>query len=234
MSNAGRIIQRFCAIAIIFIMTMADLALIGADIVSYAVNIAETNNSNVEFKAYFIEDNEPLETTATIDKNDLKIAIELGVKNDGYLSNAKLELAENSNFKFKTDNNSDNINSIDERSITFKQINEGDSKKIEVGIEFTNLQEFDLDYLSKISTLNLTGTYVNSRNGNTQINGRAELKLNWTYPENINSVLRTEIITNSTINENETNKKIVQELITSKIENNSFPVKDTKIELSIL
>lgn len=233
MSNAGRIIQRFCAIAIIFIMTMADLALIGADIVSYAVNIAETNNSNVEFKAYFIEDNEPLETTATIDKNDLKIAIELGVKNDGYLSNARLELAENSNFKFKTDNNSDNINSIDERSITFKQINEGDSKKIEVGIEFTNLQEFDLDYLSKISTLNLTGTYVNSRNGNTQINGRAELKLNWTYPENINSVLRTEIITNSTINENETNKKIVQELITSKIENNSFPVKDTKIELSI-
>lgn len=233
MSNTGRIIQKFCAIAIIFIMTMADLVLIGAEFVSYAVNVAETNNSNVEFKAYFIEDNEPLETTATIDKNDLKIAIELGVKNDGYLSNAKLELAENSNFKFKTDTKSDFINSIDEQSITFKQINEGDSKKIEVGIEFTNLNEFDLDYLSKISTLNLTGTYVNSRNANTQINGSAELKLNWTYPENITSFLSSEIITNSTVKENESNKKIVQALITSKIENNSFPVKDTKIELTI-
>jgi len=222
-----------CAIAIIFVMTMADLGFVGFNLMSYAIDLAETNNNNIEFKAYFSDDNGALEKTAVIDKSDLKIAIEIGVKTDGYLSNARVELDQNSNFKFKTDTTSEYISSIDERAITFKQINEGDSKKVEVGIEFTNLQEFDIDYLSRTSNINLTGTYVNSRKNNTSITGRAQVKLNWTYPENIQALLSSEITTNYLVNEDGANKKIVQNLITSKIENNSFPVKDTKIELNI-
>ena len=233
MNHTGRIIQRACAIAIIFIMTMADLGFVGVSLISYAINTAQTNNQNIEFKAYFVDGNESLETVAPIDQNDLKVALEVGVKKDGYLSNAKVQLAENSNFKFKTGLKSDYISNIDERTITFKQINEGESKKVEVGIEFTGLQEFDLDYLSRISTINLTGTYVSSKNNNIQINGSAELKLNWTYPENIQASLTSDIITNSTIAEDEANKKIVQALITSKIENNSYPVRDTNISLNI-
>ena len=231
-TTGRRIIQKACAIAIIFIMSMADLSLVGSKLISLAINVAETNNQNIEFEAYFVNNNKSIETTATIDKQDLKVAFELGVKKDGYLSNAKLELEENANFKFKTDTKSDYISSIDDKSITFKQINEGDKKTIEVGIEFTNLQEFDLDYLSKISLINLTGTYVNSKNS-IQIKGKAELNLNWTYSENIKSALSTEVLTNSTYNEDEVNKKVVQLLVTSKIENNSYPVKDTNIEVSI-
>ena len=253
MNTTGRrIIQKTCAIATIFTMTMADIGLVGANLInstsigaylaksnvfgsssiSYAIDAAEVNNQNIEFKAYFANNNKTLDITAAIDKQDLKIAFELGVKKDGYLSNAKLQLADNSNFKFKTDTKSDYISSIDEKSITFKQINEGESKKIEVGIEFTGLQEFDLDYLSRISTISLTGTYVNSKNS-TQIKGKADLNLNWTYPENINSALTTEVLTNSVYSEDGANKKIVQALIISKIENNSYPVKDTNIEVNI-
>lgn len=231
-TTGRRIIQKACAIAIVFIMSMADLSLVGSNLISLAVNAAETNNQNIEFKAYFANNNKSLETTATTDKQDLKVVFELGVKKDGYLSNAKLELEENANFIFKTDIKSDYISSIDEKSITFKQINEDDKRTIEVGIEFKYLQEFDLDYLSRTSTINLTGTYVSSKNS-TQIKGKAELNLNWTYSENIKSTLSTEILTNSTFSENGVNKKVVQLLVTSKIEDNSYPIKDTNIEVSI-
>ena len=232
-STGKRIIQKTLAIAIILIMTMADLCFIGASLVSYAVNVAETSDKNVDFKAYFLNGSDTLETTATIDKKDLKVAIELGVKKDGYLSNAKIELDDNSNFKFKTDTKNDYINNIDEKSITFKQINEGESIKVEAGIEFANKQEFDLDYLNKTSTMNLSATYANSKNNNTQITGKAELKINWTSPENISSALSSEILTNSIYSEDGTNKRIVQLLISSKLENNSYPVKNTNIELNI-
>ena len=233
MNTTGkRIIQKTLAIAIILIMTMADLCFVGASLVSYAVDVAETSNKNVEFKAYFLNEGESLETTATTEKKDLKVAIELGVKKDGYLSNARIELDENSNFKFKTDAKNDYISNIDERSITFKQINESESIKVEAGIEFADKQEFDSDYLNKISTMNLSGTYVNSKN-NTQIEGKAELKINWISPENIKSALSSEVLTNSIYSEDGVNKKVVQLLVSSKVENNSYPVKNTNIELSI-
>ena len=232
-STGKRIIQKTLAIAIILIMTMADLCFVGASFVSYAIDVAETSNKNVEFKAYFLNGSESLETTATIDKNDLKVAIELGVKKDGYLSNAKVELGENSSFKFKLDTQSDYISNIDEKSITFKQINEGDNIKVEAGIEFAGSQEFDIDYLNKVSTMNLTSTYVNSKNSNTQITGKADLKINWISPENIKPVLSSSVLTNSVFSEDGINKKVVQLLISSKVENNSYPVKSTNIELNI-
>lgn len=232
-STGKRIIQKTLAIVIVFIMTMADLCFVGASFVSYAVDIAETSNSNVEFKTYFSNGGESLETTATTEKKDLKVVIELGVKKDGYLSNAKVELDENSSFKFKTDTKSDFISKVDEKSITFKQINEGDLIKLEAGIEFSNKQEFDADYLSKVNTMNLSGTYVNSKNSNTQITGKAELKINWISPEDIKSTLSSELLTNSVYSEEETNKRVVQVLISSKVENNSYPVKNTNIEVNI-
>lgn len=234
MNTTGkRIVQKVLAIFVILVMVMADLSFVGTSLISYAIDTAEVNNQNVEFKAHFLEGNQTLETTASIDKTDLKIAIEVGVKQDGYLSNAKIELGENSNFKFKTDLKNDYITSIDEKTINFKQINEGDSIKIEVGIEFNYIQEFDVGYLEQISQVNLSGVYVNSKNKDIDIKGKAELKVNWISQENLKSNLSSEIITNSICNINGVNKRIIQCLISSKIENNSYPVKNTNIDVSI-
>ena len=234
MNTTGkRIIQRLLAIVVILVMTMADLSIVGTALVSYAIDTATVNNQNVEFKAYFLDNNQTLEKSAAIDKNDLKIAIEVGVKKDGYLSKAKIELGENANFKFKTDTKNDYITSINEKALELKQVNDGETVKLEVGIEFAYIQEFGLDYLSKTSDIILSGTYVNSKNSNTSIEGKAELKVNWTSKEDIKSTLSSEILTNSIFNENGTNKRIVQLLVKSKIENNSYPVKNANIEVII-
>ena len=236
MNNTGkRIIQKTLAIVIVLIMTMADLCFVGSSIISYAEDIAEVNNQNVKFKAYFLDGNESTNITSTIDKNDLKIAIELGVIKDGYISpNAKVELSEDANFKFKTDvYDAEKISSIDERSITFKnQINDEQTIKVEIGIEFKYKEEFDLLYLNKESKLNLSGVYSNSKNSNLEIKGTTNLTINWVSSET-NAVLNAELINNSLHEEEGTNKRIVQLLIKSKIENNSYPVKSTNIELNI-
>ena len=238
MNTTGkRIIQKILAIILILTLTMADFLIVGENLVSYAANAIEVNNKNVTFNAYFNEEEKSLEVTKTTDTKDLKLAIELNVENDGYLIDGKLELEEGANFKFKTVNQNSHISKIEENAIYLNQVNESDNVKIEVGVEFANREEIDLDYLSKVSVLHLTGTYINSKNveknKSIAIEGKASLKINWKSPEELKSILEAKLLTNSQFSIDEENKHIVQILVTSNLENNSYPVKNTNIEVEL-
>ena len=52
--------------------------------------------------------------TQKIDKKDLKLAIELGVSDIGYLTDGKIQLDDNANFKFKTDLQDSHISKIED------------------------------------------------------------------------------------------------------------------------
>ena len=236
-STGKRIIQKTLAILVILVMTMADFSLVGANLVSYAIDQIEVNNSNVGFNVYFLDGNKSLETTATTDSNDLKLAIELSVKKDGYLSNGKIELEEGANFRFTKTTNNSYISKIEDRYIELNQINEGDSVKIEVGIKLAESAEFNSEYLSKASTINLSGKYINSKNveknESTDIAGKAQARVIWKSPANVKSELKAELLTNTTYKKDEEKKHIVQLLVKSKIANNSYPVKSTNIEVEL-
>ena len=238
MNTTGkRIIQRTLAILIIFIMTMADWSIIGMNLISFAVGEPETSNENITLNAYFNQETKSKEITKQIDANDLKLIIELGVKNDGYLKNAKLELGENANFKFKTNLADSHIKTITETEIQLNQINEGDEVKLQVGIEFANKEQMPIDYFSKESDINLTGSYINSQNVNNgqgvEITGTAKVQITWQSKQDTASALQTQILTNSIYKVEETNKRIIQILIKSNIVNNSYPVKNTNIKVNL-
>ena len=238
MNTTGkRIIQKTLAILVIFIMTMADWSIIGINLISYAVGDSEVNNENIAFSAYFDSESNTKEMTKTVDASDLKLIIELNVKNDGYLTGAKLELGENANFKFKTNLVDSHIKKIEENTIYLNQINEGDELKLQIGIEFANKEEMPIDYFTKESEINLTGSYINSKNvSNNQgqeITGKAKVKINWQSNQDTNSKLEAELLTNSIYKIEEANKKVVQVLIKSNIENNSYPVKNTNIKVNL-
>ena len=238
MNIAGkRIIQKVLAILVVLAMTMAQVTMVGVNLVSYAADLVKINNENVGFNVYFEDGNNSLETTSTTDNGDLKLAIDLNVKKDGYLSGGKIELDENSNFKFKLKNSNSYVSKVEDRAIYLNQINEGDTVKIEVGVEFINSDEFDVDYLNRASVISLSGTYVNSKNveraQRIQIDGSAELKVNWKSIDETKAALNAELLTNSTYKVDDVNKRIVQLLIVSGLENNSYPVKNTSVELNI-
>ena len=131
-----RIIQKILAILVILTMTMAQLTMVGVNLISYAVDQVKVNNANVGFNVYFLDENRSLETTATVDKEYLKLAIEVDVKKDGYLADGKIELDESANFKFKPGTSNNAVTKVEDKAIYLKQINEGESATIEVGVDF--------------------------------------------------------------------------------------------------
>ena len=64
---------------------------------------------------------------------DLKLYFQITVKQEG-LFNGNIVLSD-ANFKFKTDFSDNSINRIEENKIYLNQINAGETKEIEVGIQ---------------------------------------------------------------------------------------------------
>lgn len=232
-STIRRIVIKIVAMLVVLTLTLADFGWVGINLVSYAIDTIGTNNENVYYNVYFDTYNQSTEADAEVNKMDLNLIIEIGVKKDGYLSDGKIELDEQSNFLFQNDAKDSHINKVEDRVIELKQINEGDSIKIKVPVKFSYFAEFDSNYLNKESLIKLSGKYINSKKKDIEINGEANVKINWKSEKEIKSTLSTELLTNSTYEVEEQNKKIVQLIVSSKIDNNSYPVKDTKILMNI-
>ena len=108
-STKTNLINKICAILVIFALTVSDFLLIGKTAVSYALEVVKTNNANVEFFAYFQNENgEKVEQKENnIDKEEY-LYVEISVKNEGYLNNGEITL-ENNNFNIKADKLSEEV-----------------------------------------------------------------------------------------------------------------------------
>ena len=201
--------------------------------ISYAIDMKITNSNNVEFCAYFVDEDKQLTTIdKIINANDLKVYIEISVKNEGYL-NGKISL-EDSSFKFNKKYTDENncIKEIDENTISLNQINAGNTAKIEVGIEFRNEDSIELKALNKDNKINLTGTYKNSKK-DIEIEGTTTLKINWKSQEELDAKIGATVLTNKVYEVEGNSKRIVQILVDSKLENDLYPIKNTNIKLNV-
>ena len=231
-----KILKVTTAIALIITLTMANVLVLCDSIVSYAANaISETKSTshkNVEFMAYFKDSNGNKVSSLDEKTNseDMKMYLQVSVKQNGYF-NGQISL-KNSNFKFKTDIQNDIVNKIDENNIYLNQINAGDTKEIEVGIEFVKDSEFDLSLISIESKLGLSGIYRDETEKNISITATRTVRLHMvsSYQKGDN-ILSQEVITNKILNYNGVDKKVVQIKVTSGIKDNLFPIKATSLEI---
>ena len=233
MSFTGKkAIQKIIAIFVILILILADFAIIGANVVSYAIDMVVTNNENVEFSAYFVNSqNEQIkETDYDINGEDLKLYVEISVKNEGYF-NGEISL-EDSSFKFNQDSSNENIKSIEDNKVTLNQINAGKTATIELGISYNNSEKVSTRSLNMDNKINLTGIYKNSKK-DVEIKGETAVKINWKSADDTRANINATVLTNQNYKINDTNKKVMQVLVNSKLNNNIYPVKNTKIELNI-
>ena len=152
--------------------------------------------------------------------------VSVNVQNEGYLKNAVIELVD-ANIKFK--------NNPDETSIKLSDLKQTDKGlSVEIPVIAKDDETCNLALLNMQSQIKLTGEYIDEQGNVTEIDITKEVKMAWSANELAKEdiFLTQEVITNKIYNINGDNKRVVQLLVKSKIENNKAPVESSIIEIS--
>ena len=222
-----RMIKKLIAILIIITILSADFFILGSGLISYATEYAEDNYADIQFLAYFENGDTSIEQS--IRNQELKLYAEVTIDNEqAYLDDVKLSLQE-SNFNIKTlngnpyDGNEIKLNRIDSTS---------GKKKIELGIEPILSEKITSDMILT-AKVQLDAKYKNEDSiEGTNATKTVEIAVNYQPDENATPELETEIITNKIFTLNDgTDKRIVQLLIKSRLNDNHYPIKETKLNI---
>lgn len=233
-----KILKVITVLMLIATLTMANFMLLCADVVSYAVDTINadrsTNNKNVEFVAYLKnEKGEKVDSfDAKMNAEDLKLYFQISVKQEG-LFNGDIVLND-ANFKFKTDFTDNSISKIEENKVYLNQINAGETKEIEVGIQLITDSQFDLGLINKQSKIGIEGTYRDSKQKDIAISATRTIEINMVSPYDSAEEcikLSQEIITNKVLNYNGEDKRIIQVEVNSGINNNLVPIKSSLVKV---
>ena len=220
------------ALQIILSMTLYYFVLIGFTAVTYAIDLIETNNHNVDFSAYFIDENgekrDVIESEITTEQY---LYIDVSVKNEGFFKgNIKIN---NSNFNISNEILSSCVSNISNNEIYLNQINAGTIETIKVAIKPLEQNGISLSKFNSRTDIILNGEYYNSRNiennKGTDINGLTYVEIKWISSSDAIIESSVETITNTVFNLNGEDKRVVQLLVNSKLKNNEYPIQKTEI-----
>lgn len=187
-------INKVLAGILIFVMTFADMAFIGKSAFVYAADVvlekqnSKTTNSNVEFDAYFLTENNDKSYSTVKDVNDenVSINIALNVKNAGYLKDAQIEFKDTEekgllNYKVKDNlEANDIIQSFEDNKLKLKLINNMTKEQIiSIPIEYYQEEYTSLDKISKDTKLEFKAVYVDNKGKEININKEIVLNVGW-------------------------------------------------------
>lgn len=238
MNIKTNILNKICAVLVLTAILVSDFLFVGTKLISYALDNVKTNIYNVDFLAYFLDENgEKVEKIEKpIDDENSYLYVDIDVKNEGYF-NGVIDL-ENNNFELIEKIESLDIAKISKNQITLKQINAGQKITLKLPIKAKVENRIKFEYLSQKTKIVLNGKYANSKNSEkiyyTNVNGESEVEIDWKSSESTQAELNAKILTNYAYKIDDQEKQIVQILIGSKILNNNYPVKNTEINLNVL
>lgn len=236
MFTRRKILTTAIVIELIATILLSYCYLAGSEFISHATNWIKTNNNNVDYYAYFIDENEQKvgKKVKSIKENDI-LYIDIAVKNDGYF-NGKI-VVENANFKLKTDKLTSNIDYISGNEIYLKQINAGKTETVQVKIEPIVENVITSTMLNTVSTIKLDGNYTNSKNiennKSSKITGSENVEIQWKASNEIKIDLNSQIITNHIYKMKNEEKKIVQLQVNSGVTDNEYPIKNTNLKIQV-
>ena len=231
MENVKAIIKKTIAILTVFILILTQYVITGLIEATYAIDLLATQNANVQFGAYFKNgEEETTEIERSIDAKDIKLKIDVAVKEQGYF-NGNISL-ENAGFRIKGATENSYINKVENNVVYLNQINAEETASIELEIEYLEEERIQVATLNSPTTIKLKGTYTFS-GGTETIDSGSDVKVIWNVPEGTKAELASKILTNAIYKVGEENKKIVQFLISSQLTNNGYPIKATEITATI-
>ena len=175
MKNKGLKIS--VVILLIITLTMTNFIFLGSSLISYAVDDISTNHKNIEFSAYFKNDQGEKVTSLdrTASTQDISLYLSISVKKEGFF-NGQVELT-NSNFNIAS-SESEYVSKIEGNKVYLNQINAGTTAEIELKAKTIENESVDLNKLSAESEVTLTGIYRDSTEKDIEINAVKNVVLN--------------------------------------------------------
>lgn len=223
--------MKIIASMLILVLTLAHLNVIGQVLaISLEDQLTTTNNANVEFDSYFKNEigKEHSTTKKISDENYLYTAI--NVKNAGYLKDAVVTL-ENANFEISESLNNKQISKVEANKLYFNKINNGNTVEIAIPIQMPYKEKVALEQFGKESKIKLTATYVDKNGKENQVEKDITIALAWTAEKQAELNMQVTKFIPYEINENK--GLLLQTLVQSYLKDNTLPVKENKIEISV-
>ena len=230
-------INAIIAIQIILSMTLYYFVLVGFTAVTYAIDLIETNNHNVDFSAYFINENgEKTDFVQSEITSEQYLYVDVSVKNEGFFK-GKIKINTN-NFSIKNDILSSSISEISNNEIHLNQINAGTTETIKVAIKSLEQNNITMSKFNSKADVELSGEYYYSKNiennRSIDIHGLTNVEVKWISSKNASIETNVATLTNSVFQLNGEDKRVVQLLVNSKLKNNEYPIQKTEITISSL
>ena len=230
----NKILNKLIAILIIMLLMSSNMfILINESIASegvYSSQNSKTNNSNVEFNAYF--DKGVHELSLDMENKETKMYLDINVKNVGYLKNVLITF-EGINFTMNPDEKNEYIQKVDKEKnqISLKQINKGNNVIVEVPFEFLNNENVSADYLNKEFKTKITAEYIDDNGNSKSIEKTVLNKLTWTTETEIESSMK--INKYIPYAQGEKYGVLLQMQVNNKVKENKLPVKSSKTTVTV-
>lgn len=226
LSNKVKICNKIISLLIIFLVLFSEMGIMLKYSVSYAIDTVN-NNKHIDFNACFVDN--AGETTYIIDSDEAKLYINLALKENGYLKNGVISF-ENENFDIIGEKvKNENIEKIENNVITLKQVNNGTNINLELPIKFKKSELINIEMFSKVFKTKITGTFVNGKAEEKEIESYVENKLSWTADAKANTSLNIQKYV--PFNSNGNYGVLLQIRANTKVENNILPIKSTNIKI---
>lgn len=236
--------RKIIAVLLITIMLLAYTTTIGiymqeiyATANSLEMQGVKTNNENVTFDAYFTNEKVKMHKTQCKIGEENNINLNIGVKNAGYLKNAKVEFtAEDktqANFSISMpQEETKQITNIDTNTskVSFNQINKEQEVNVTIPISFSQTQKINPSCFSKQNIAKLTGTYIDENGKEKSIKAEIKIQIDWTQTPEVE--LEEQILRYMPYTAEETGY-MLQTVVKSSVKNNVLPVKEEKIEIQV-
>ncbi len=229
----NKILKTSIVLSLLLTMTMANFVFVGKGLISYAADNVVTNHKNVEFEAYF--KNQEGKQTETLEKQlneeETFLYLHINVKNEGYF-NGEIAL-ENSNFKLK-ETSSPYISKIENNTIYLNQINVGATEEIKIKIEPMNEESFNIGLLNMKSKIKIKGTYKDRTQKDIAINAIRNITLKLIENNQESNIINDlKVITNKNIKIENEEKRLVQYSYQIGMQQNNYPMEEMQAKITL-
>lgn len=224
---------KIIASMLVFVMMFTYMSIVEEVIATSVTSTqsTQTNNANVEFDAYMMEDtNKKYAAIKKIGEQNYLYA-KVTVKNEGYLKGGTISV-DNPNFKIVENGiQSESVSKVELNKISLNQIKKGNTVEIAIPIQMQEAETINTSEFNKQNTINFVGTYVDGNGKEKEVKNDITVALGWTQEKKAElDVQLTKLIPYTSA---EGNGNILQMVVKSNLKDNLLPVKQDKIEITV-